>query len=279
MNATKFNPLSQFSKKIARFIKLPSQGAGYTKGIKLTDNGELAVYPMTARDELMLKSPDALLNGSAVTEVLAHCVPDIVFPEEILVTDLDAIMVAIRMATYGDSMELLIECDECKHKNTVDLNLPALLDQQTYWTGLTEITMTGGIKLKLKPYNVKDKNKMSISSFDQMTELQQLDKEDSQTTTKMTKASKSFGNLVDLSLNLVASSIEQAVTPEGTVITDNAIIRDWVLNLSKGEFEVIDTALRELAKIGVPKSMNVQCDACKKIFESAINFNPSDFFA
>lgn len=279
MNSTKINPLSQFSKKIARYIKIPSQGAGYSKGIKLTDNGELAVYPMTARDELMLKSPDALLNGSAVIEVLAHCVPDVVNPEEILVTDLDAIMVAIRMATYGDSMELIIECSACKHKNTVDLNLPSLLDQQTYWTGLTEIEMPGGIKLKLRPPNVKDKNKMSISSFDQMTELQQIDREEGQTTTKMAKANKSFGNLVDLSLHLVASSIEQAVTPEGVVITDLSTIKEWVLDLSKGEFEVIDTALRELAKIGLPKSMNVKCDACQSIFESAINFNPSDFFA
>lgn len=279
MTSTKINPLSQFSKKIARYIKLPSQGAGYSKGIKLSDSEELAVYPMTARDELMLKSPDALLNGSAVIEVLAHCVPDVVNPEEILTIDLDAIMVAIRMATYGDNMELIIECSACKHKNTVDLNLPSLLDQQTYWTGLTEIEMPGGIKLKLRPPNVKDKNKMSISSFDQMTELQQIDREEGQTTAKMAKANKSFGNLVDLSLHLVASSIEQAVTPEGIVITDLSTIKEWVLDLSKAEFDVIDAALRELAQIGLPKSMNVKCDACQSVFESAINFNPSDFFA
>lgn len=279
MSATPFNPLSQFNKKTARYIKIPSQGAGYSKGIKLSDSGELAVYPMTARDELMLKSPDALLNGQAVLEVLSHCVPDIASPEEILIIDLDAIMVAIRMATYGDEMDIIVECTSCNAPNTVGLSLPALLDQQTYWIGLTEIKLASGIKVKLKPTTIKDKNRMSISSFDQMTELTQIDKEEGKTTDKMAKANKSFGNLVDLSLNLVAGSILEAVTPENLVIKDFAIIKEWVLDLSKSEFDLIDVALRELAKIGVPKSMNIKCDKCHAISETAINFNPSDFFA
>lgn len=279
MSTPKLNPLSQFNKKTARYIKIPSQGAGYQKGIHLSDSGELAVYPMTARDELMLKSPDALLNGQAVTSVLRNCVPDIADPNEILVTDLDAIMVAIRMATYSDVMEMSIECTNCTHKNTVDLNLPSLLDQQTYWVGLTEVQMASGIKVRLRPYNVRDKNRMSISSFDQMNNLNQIDQQNSAATEKIMAANESFTNLINLSLDLVARSIEVAITPTGEEITDFATIKDWVLDLSKSEFELIDTALRELAKIGVPKSMNVKCDKCATIFEAGINFNPSDFFA
>ena len=278
MTQQKFNPLAQFTKKTARYIRIPSQGVGYKKGINLTDSGELAVYPMTAKDELMLKSPDALLNGQAVVGVLANCVPDITDPTETLSIDLDAIMVAIRMATYGDAMDMTVTCPHCKYSNNVDLILPTILDQQTYWTGLTEVEMESGIKVKLKPYNIKDQNRMSLSSFDQMTKLNQLDKEVTDTAVKLTAANVSFGQLVDVSIDLVARSVEVAITPDGQEIDDLDIIKDWIRGLTKQEFAKIDTALKELVQIGLPKSVNIQCDGCKEVIEAPLNFNPSDFF-
>jgi hypothetical protein len=275
----RINPLAQFSKKPARYIKIPSQGIGYSKGITLTDSGELAVYPMTAKDELMLKSPDALLNGQAVTGVLANCVPDITDPSETSVIDLDAIMVAIRMATYGDSMDMEITCPHDEHVNTVGVQLPMLLDQQTYWVGLTEVELESGVKARLKPYSVRDHNRMSLNSFEQMSKLNQLDKDgNSDTVTKLTAANSSFSSLVDVSLDLVARSVEVAITPDGQEITDHEFIKEWIRGISKSEFNIIDSALKELVKIGLPKSMNVKCDKCSEVFESPINFNPSDFF-
>jgi hypothetical protein len=278
MTQTKINPLTQFSKKPARYIRIPSQGIGYTKGITLTDSGELAVYPMTAKDELMLKSPDALLNGQAVMGVLANCVPDIVDPTETSVIDLDAIMVAIRMATYGDNMDMEITCPHDQHENTVGVQLPMLLDQQTYWTGLTEVELESGVKAKLKPYTIRDHNRMSLNSFDQMTKLNQLDKDDNDTATKLMAANVSFSSLVDVSLDIVARSVEVAITPDGQEITDFEFIKEWIRSLSKSEFEIIDKALKDLVKIGLPKSMNIKCDKCSEVFEAPINFNPSDFF-
>ena len=278
MTQAKFNPLTQFSKKPARYIRIPSQGAGYTNGINLTETGELAVYPMTAKDELMLKSPDALLNGEAVVGVLRSCVPDITNPSEIGVIDLDAIMVAIRMATYGDVMEMEITCPHDKHVNTVAMQLPNLLDQQTYWTGRTEVTMPDGIIVKLKPYTIKDQNRMSLSSFEQMTKLNQLDNTSADTASKLDAANVTFGQLIDVSLDLVARSVQVAITPDHQEITDLDMIKEWIRGMSKGDFHLIDTALKDLVKIGIPKSMDIKCDGCGEVFTTPLNFNPSDFF-
>jgi hypothetical protein len=278
MTQAKFNPLAQFSKKIARYIRIPSQGAGYTNGINLTDTGELAVYPMTAKDELMLKSPDALLNGEAVIGVLRSCVPDITDPNEISVIDLDAIMVAIRMATYGDTMDMVVTCPHDSHENTVAVQLPTLLDQQTFWTGRTEVLLESGITVKLKPYTIKDQNRMSLISFEQMTKLNQLDNSKSDTASKMNAANETFGQLIDVSLDLVARSVTVAITPDHQEITDLDLIKEWIRDLSKSEFLLIDTALKDLIKVGIPKSMDVKCDKCSEVFTTPINFNPSDFF-
>ncbi len=277
MDTQKTNPLLNFNKKPARYVKLPSQGQGYTN-IKLSDSGELAVYPMTAKDELMLKSPDALLNGEAVINVLRNCAPDIANPREIQIIDVDAIMVAIRMATYGDNMEMVAVCPHDKHENTVQVHLPMLLDQQTYWTGLTEIKTSSGIVAKLKPYTVTDQNKTSLVSFEQMTALSQIDKQNLDTQTKLQTANSTFSELINVSIELIARSINAAVTPDGQEITDYNFIKEWVIGLGKADYDLIDTALKDLIKIGLPKSMNIKCDKCSEVFEAPINFNPSDFF-
>lgn len=277
MNTQTINPLMQFSKKPARYIKIPSQGQGYSN-LKLTDSGEIAVYPMTAKDELMLKSPDALLNGEAVISVLRNCVPDVPNPREIQIIDIDSLMVAVRMATYGDNMDMVATCPHDKHENNVQLNLPSLLDQQTYWTGLTEIETSDKIVVKMKPYTVTDQNKTSLVSFEQMTVLSQLDRQEADTQTKLKTANSTFSQLIDVTLELMTNSIVSATTPDGQEITDKAFIKQWVVGLSKADYDLIDNALKDLIKIGLPKSMNIKCDNCGEIFEAPINFNPSDFF-
>ena len=57
---TKANPLSSFMRQPKIYITLPSRGRFWSKGsIEIPENGELAVYSMTAKDELTFKTPDA----------------------------------------------------------------------------------------------------------------------------------------------------------------------------------------------------------------------------
>jgi hypothetical protein len=52
-------------------ITLPSQGAFYPPGtLQLDQTGEVDVYPMTAIDELTLKTPDALLTGEGTVKTI-----------------------------------------------------------------------------------------------------------------------------------------------------------------------------------------------------------------
>ena len=72
------NPLSQYFRQPSIYVKLPSGGQHYADGaIDMPANGELPVYPMTAIDEITYRTPDALFNGNAVTNVIKSCVPAI----------------------------------------------------------------------------------------------------------------------------------------------------------------------------------------------------------
>jgi hypothetical protein len=105
--ASDMNPLKQYFRRPAVYIKLPSNNKFYKDGvIENTPNGELPVYPMTAIDEITMKTPDALFNGVAMTELIKSCVPNIKDPWAINNVDFDAILIGIKIADGKNEMEV-----------------------------------------------------------------------------------------------------------------------------------------------------------------------------
>lgn len=65
------NPLKQFFRQPAIYLRLPSNGDFWPDGaVDVPHNRELPVYPMTALDEITYRTPDALFNGQAVVTVI-----------------------------------------------------------------------------------------------------------------------------------------------------------------------------------------------------------------
>ena len=51
------NPLKKYYRQPKQYIKLPSGYKFYPEGaIQVPESGEIAVYPMTAKDELLFKT-------------------------------------------------------------------------------------------------------------------------------------------------------------------------------------------------------------------------------
>ena len=88
------NPLKQYFRRPSIYLKLPSGGEGYEPEVlSMSETGELPIYPMTAIDEITVRTPDALYNGLAIVELIKSCMPDIKDPWAINSNDLDAILV------------------------------------------------------------------------------------------------------------------------------------------------------------------------------------------
>ena len=122
------NPLRQYFRRPAVYIKLPSGGKIYSKDVvNLPENGELPVYPMTAIDEITIRTPDALFNGNAVPEVIKSCVPAIKDPWGLISGDLDAVLVGIRAAGGQNNLEVDSTCPSCQDSSTFGVNLVGLL--------------------------------------------------------------------------------------------------------------------------------------------------------
>ena len=109
------NPLSAYFRAPKLWTNIPSSGKFYDADvITIPESGEFAIYPMTTKDELVLKNPDALLNGEAVATLIKSCVPEVKQPKKLFSADVDALLIAIRGASGGDLVEVNAECPECK---------------------------------------------------------------------------------------------------------------------------------------------------------------------
>ena len=161
------NPLVGYFRKPEVYIALPSQGKYYKQGVlDLPPNGELGIYPMTARDELVLKTPDALLNGASTVEVIRSCVPAISDPWQVPSIDMDALLIAVRIATYGEQMDITIGCPKCQTKNDFGIDLTHLMDETKNWK-FDDLLEVGDLKITFQPLNYKEINAESLRNFEE----------------------------------------------------------------------------------------------------------------
>lgn len=275
------NPLKSYFRKPGIWIKLPSQGMFYTnKPAELNDMGEIPVYPMTAKDELMLKNADALLNGTAVYDLIRSCAPAITNPEQMPCIDLDAVLLAIKRCTYGSTIELDVYHD-CKEdaKNEISVDLNHMISSIKVVDKIDPIVLDNGIRVFIRPVNVKQLLHLNWVQFEKIRNLQLADQQGIDEKTKTDLLQKSYQDLTAENINIVSECIDTVLLPDGISVTDQKNIREWAADLSRTDFKQVETAIMSVGSIGVQKTFTVQCQHCGKDFEGQLDLNPTTFFA
>ena len=124
------NPLKQYFRQPAIYIRLPSDGQFYPKGaLDMPANRELPVLPMTTMDEIRYRTPDALFNGTATVDVIQSCVPNILDAWTIPNVDIDTILIAIRIATFGHELTIGTQCPACSTESDWSVDLRSVMER------------------------------------------------------------------------------------------------------------------------------------------------------
>ena len=275
------NPLEGYFRKPAIFIELPSRGNYYKDKPKLSADNELAVFGMTAKDELHLKNPDALLNGEGIIKVLESVTPDISSPHDMPIPDFNSVLIAMRIASYGKEMEYLIKCTNitCLEIDTVTFDLYDILATTTFLEPEYIVKLESGVKVSVKPTDVTTQNKVSIGQLEQSRLMDIINSEDSEDI-KMSRFGKAFDKLTSITFDLVQDGIISVTLPDenATVVDDRVHIREWMMNITKPEYEKIQTKITEINLIGTNSKFDHTCTKCKTEISSQIQFDPISFF-
>jgi len=270
------NPLRQYFRRPAVYIKLPSGGVSYEPGvIEFPESGELPVYPMTAIDEITARTPDALFNGTAVAELIKSCVPAIKDPWQINSIDLDSILIAIKAASGGDNLELDSTCPACKETSTYQINLIGILASLKPGD-YSKVLEIGDLKIKFKPLSYREMNEGAMGQFEVQRIFMNLDTiEDADE--RNNASHQALERITYLTMELIARTIEYIETP-GASVTEQEFILDFLQHCDRNVYTEIrdyNTMLKMETEI---KPLNIECDSCQNKYEQPFTLNPADFF-
>lgn len=275
------NPLINAYRKPTLYINLPSGGKYYNPAPKLSVDKELAVYAMTARDELITKTPDALFNGEASVSLIESCCPDIPNPRQIPVNDLMVIMLAIRQASYGTEIEVEVECPECQHKNNVGINCQSIIDgAMSRQQPSNSLTLNEGFEVVLKPYSLEDRNTLQIQQIKQVKMIEGLQNAEMDDQTRQDSFGRTFVELAELTIDLVVNSVDSVRTPgsDGEFVDDKEMIREWLKSITSKDYELIKNKVEELSSDGIDNNFNIKCESCNHKWKTEVELDVTNFF-
>ena len=277
------NPLKKYFRQPKIYISLPSQGKFYPDGsIEMTENGELPVYSMTAKDEMIIKTPDALLNGSSTVEVIQSCIPNIKNAWMIPSIDVDAILIAIRIATYGESMDLDVKTPVTGDEKSFSVDLRGLLDRLIF-SSFDDTVIVNDMTIKIRPLTYKEFTESSLKTFEEQRLFKTINDNSIPDNEKLAAFSQSFRKLTDLTVGTMEKSIV-SITFDGETVSNFDHIKEFIDNADKHIFKsIIDhiDSQRNNFKIK-PFVVDATPDEVEKgvpeTYEVPITFDSSNFF-
>jgi hypothetical protein len=235
----KQNPLKKYFRQPKLYIKLPSSGNFYPPGVlDVTETGEYPVFAMTAKDELIMKTPDALLNGQATVDVIQSCFPNITNAWMVPSIDLDAILVAIRLATYGEKIELNVNIPVINETRAYELDLRTVLDKLLNAAYDNEIQVNSDITAYIRPLTYKEFTQTAIKTLEEQRIFSIVNDDSIDDQKKIEIFTASFKKLTDINVDIVSQSLIRIVTPDGET-TDKAFIKEFMDNADKDFFKAI----------------------------------------
>jgi len=244
-NQIQKNPLAMFMRQPKIYIRLPSNGEYWPEGSLVpSETGEYAIYSMTAQDELMLKIPDALMNGQAIVDTIQHCVPNIKNAWHTPNIDLDVILIAIRLATYGEQMTTPIKFGELELEYSIDLRkVMDSLQNQISWDPI--VSINDDLTVFVRPINYKQMSTSAMQAFETQKIIQMVNDEKISDADKVEIFKDSFSKLTEVTIGMIGASIYKIDSSQGS--TDNpTYIKEFVDNVDKEKFDKIQKHIEKL---------------------------------
>lgn len=306
--------LRKYSRKPKTYYTLPSNNYFYNldKNEDLSILKEVGVMPLTIMNQMELKNPEKLFNGSAIEDVIRDCTTiKSIEPRDILKCDIDFLLIGIKIATSGELDQIHCQCPKCSNEINQQINLEALLSStkthtQGYHvdisTGLSDDRSTEDkVRVYMRPYTFGEYLELENESFneqkamvaiqEEMTKIQKSEnfeftEEDERN--MLSRVNNILTNLTSSVIDIYSKAIIKVVIldKDGKETleqeTDPNEIREFLQNgIGTDQYEIIKNMFTEINSITINNIIDVTCTdtECKHQFKYQYNINMTDFFA
>lgn len=256
------NPLLQKLRIVqGETVRLPSRGLLYEDGILDSSvvDGEVRISPMTIRDEILMRSPDALLSGEAIATVISRCVPNILKPLQLHYSDLDFIFLALRKVSYGPELEITYkhECEHAKDRSYL-VSVDKKLRDCTY----------------LDPLTVDEQYVLEVEETDQKVIFKPIRTQD-MIDILAPQAEKEMSHL-EIEQEMIKLATTQIISVDG--ITDRVQILEWAAQVPASVMRKIRVKLENMERWGISYKFGLTCRDCGQEIEAEVPLNTVSFF-
>jgi hypothetical protein len=193
---------------------------------------------------------------------------------------MDVLLLAIRLASTGDALEVSLECPQCKHEFAIETSIRGFLaNAKQVNMEDTVARISDDVVAYLRPYDFEAKTKLDLSAFEESKLLQHLLNAESSEEEKAKIFNASFEKIAELNLDLLSHCIRYIQIPSGQVDNPDHI-RQFIRNADRKVTRIISEKLKELSKTGVDRELDAVCpkEECGHEWKSELVFDPAHFF-
>jgi bacterioferritin-associated ferredoxin len=211
-----------------------------------------------------------------VISVIESCVPAIKNAWHIPNMDINAVLVAIRIASYGHEMEVASTCPSCSHQSDYVVDMRVLLDQMRVPDYGQEMTF-GDLEISFKPVTYEQQNKSGMLQFEQQKILSTIPDTDLSDEEKMIKLNQALRQITELTINVISKNISAIIAP-GIVVTDADQIEEFLRNCDRSVYNQVRDHVINLNQETQLSPLKIQCAECEHQYEQPMNLDMASFF-
>jgi len=270
------NPLQQYFRQPKVYISLPSQGVFNELGTLQGDATNMPVFGMTGMDEIVVKTPDSLMSGESTVRVIQSCCPVIKDAWKLSTLDLEVVLAAIRIATYGNEINISHTCPHCKTSNDYTLDLSKVIEHFKSFAYNGKVNLDK-LTINLRPLTYKQATEFNIKNYNLQRRLAQTTtlEDEEQQKNIIQELFKELGLLQNEIFSASIDSVEIA----DKVVTEREFIMEWLQNCDKDVFDRIKEQF-ETTRIQMRSPpFEGECDNCHEKNAVYLDLDESSFFA
>jgi hypothetical protein len=271
------NPLSSYFRRPSLYIKLPTDGKFWPVGtLEMTSNQELPVMPMTAIDEITYRTPDALFNGQAVVDVLQSCLPNVKHAWAAPTPDVNAMLIAIRIASFGHNLDVFCTCPKCGTGADYSLDLRHMLSQ-VQCSAYDQPLVVGDLSIHFRPISYQEQNETGRINFETQQTIRSITESSLPEDQKVTQMKQCLESLNQLTMTAIVQAIASIQTPQ-VIVTEGPYIMDFLKNSSRQVFEQIKSHAIALKADSDLKPVDIKCSECDHQYQQPVVLDQTSFF-
>lgn len=270
------NPLKKYFRQPKVFINLPSKGIYSAPGTISGETEGIPVFGMTGMDELIMKTPDALLSGESTVRVIESCCPSIKDAWGVSIIDLDLILTGIRIATYGNNMSVTHTCPSCSAVNDYEVDLGNIIQHFSRVEYDNTIPLKD-VTIRTRPLDYRTWTEFQKRNFTlqrQVFQVSSLEDEDE----RQKQIASLYVMLADIQRESLLAQIDEVQIPE-TTVNQREYIQEWLANSEQAVYDGLKAQIEKNRKAGEVPDLKVECPECHANHEVVVNMDQSSFFA